>query len=74
MRDFFNNYRPRGTKSLPGADAISEDYALISSDIGPQLAAEQRLGKWNDLSFRDHVELLVAAIEILAQWRSQSRV
>ena len=74
IREFFNNHRPRGTRALPGADALLEDYVLITSDIGPELAAEQRLGTWNALSFRDYVELLEAALEVLAKWREQRRV
>lgn len=74
VRNFFNDHRARGTRPLPGADALSEDYALISSDIGPQLATERRLGKWKDLSFRDYVESLETALEVLAIWRDERRV
>jgi hypothetical protein len=74
VRDFFNDHRPRGTRALPGSAALADDFQFVSSDIGPRLAAEQRLGLWNDLSFRDTVELLEAALEVLTAWRDQRRL
>jgi hypothetical protein len=74
VREFFNNHRAKGTAALPGAKALQEDYARIKDDIGPGLAAEQRLGKWDELSFRDYVELVEAGLEVLAEWRAQHKV
>jgi hypothetical protein len=74
VREFFNNHRKHGAPRLPGAKALLEDYTLIKEDIGPRLSAEQRLGRWGDLSFRDYVELVEAALEVVAKWRAQKKV
>ncbi|MGD0191348.1 MAG: hypothetical protein ABSD74_11460 [Rhizomicrobium sp.] len=74
VRDFFNNHRVRGTPALPGAKALMEDYVRLRSDIGPGLAEAQRLGNWENLSFRDYVELVEAGLEVLAKWRAQRKV
>ena len=74
VREFFNNYRPKGTPALPGAKALLEDYQRIRTDIGPRLAEEQRLGPWDELSFRDYVDLVEAGLEVLASWRKERRV
>lgn len=74
VREFFNNHRPRGAKALPGAEALAKDYARIQRSVGPQLAREQRLGRWDDLSFRDYVETLEDALVLLTNWRARKRV
>jgi hypothetical protein len=52
---------------------LAQDYVLVANDIGPELAAEQRLGQWSELSFRDYTELLDVALEVLAKWRKRHR-
>ena len=74
VRDFFNDHRLRGSPPLPGADALLDDYEKITSDIGPGLLKEQRLGQCNALSFRDYVETVKAGLQVLADWRAEGRI
>jgi hypothetical protein len=73
VRNFFNDHRKKDTRTLPGAKALLEDYNSIRTDIGPRLAEEQRLGPWDELSFRDYVDSVEAGLEVLARWRKEGR-
>jgi hypothetical protein len=62
VRNFFNDHRARHA-ALPGAAALCADYERIRNDIGLRIAAEARLGKWDDLSFRDYVDVLTGSLK-----------
>ncbi|HWJ35701.1 MAG TPA: hypothetical protein VNR70_10555 [Steroidobacteraceae bacterium] len=74
VRNFFNDHRARHAAPLPGVAALSADYDRIRNDIGLRIAAEARLGNWDDLSFRDYVDVLTGSLKVLAERRAEHRV